>query len=130
MKASLFCFLVLALLLPSLAGFSAVEHLAGPIPMARTLDEYFEPGDFVQEEPMQIKQIIGFIIAGLASAVILLFVFSFLMGPGEKIREKVSETADPFFTIVAILLIVLVLALVQNYYNQLLEWLRFAVSSG
>jgi hypothetical protein len=30
----------------------------------------------------------------------------------------------------AILLIVLVLALVQNYYNQLLEWLKFVVSAG
>ena len=99
MKASLFCFLVLAFLLPSLAGFSVVEHVANHVPTAQSLKEYFEPGDFVQEEPMEIKQIIGFVIAGLASVVILLFVFSFLMGPGEKIRAKVSETADPFFTI-------------------------------
>ena len=129
MKPSLLCFLVLAFLLPSLAGFSVVERFAGPVPMAQSLKEYFEPGMFVEEEPIQIKQIIGFVIAGLASVVILLFVFSFLMGPGEKIREKVSETTDPFFTIVAILLIVLVLALVQNYYNELIEWLRFVVSS-
>jgi hypothetical protein len=130
MKASLLCFLVLAFLLPFLAGFSAVEHLTDHVPMAQSLMEYFEPGQFVEDEPMQVKQIIGFVIAGLASFVILLFVFSFLMGPGEKIREKVSEATDPFFTIVAILLIVLVLALVQNYYNQLLEWLRFVVSAG
>jgi len=130
MKASLSCFLVLAFLLPFLAGFSAVEYLTDHVPGAQSLMEYFEPGQFVEDEPMQVKQIIGFIIAGLASFVILLFVFSFLMGPGEKIREKVSETTDPFFTIVAILLIVLVLALVQTYYNQLLEWLSLVVSSG
>jgi len=130
MKPSLLCFLVLAFLLPSLAGFSVVERFTGPVPMAQSLDEYFEPGMFVEEEPIQIKQIIGFVIAGLASVVILLFVFSFLMGPGERIREKVSETTDPFLTIVAILLIVLVLALVQNYYNELIEWLKFVVSSG
>ncbi len=62
--------------------------------------------------------------------VILLFVFSFLMGPGERIREKMSETSDPFFTIVAILLIVLFLAMVQTYYNELLDWLKTVVSSG
>ena len=130
MKASLPCFLVLAFLLPYLPGFSSAEHFIGPVPMAQSLNEYFEPGQFEEDDPLEVKQIIGFIIAGLASFVILLFVFSFLMGPGEKIREKVSEAADPFFTIVAILLIVLVLALVQTYYNQLLEWLRYAVSSG
>ena len=79
---------------------------------------------------MPIKQIIGLVIAGFASFVILLFVFSFLMGPGEKIRDKMSETSDPFFTIVVLLLIVLFLALIQNYYNEILGWLRTYVSSG
>ena len=130
MKETLLCFLVLAFLLPFLAGFSTVEYLADHVPGAQTVMDYFEPGQLEEKEPMQVKQIIGFVIAGLASFVILLFVFSFLMGPGERIREKVSETTDPFFTIVAILLIVLFLALIQNYYNQLLEWLRFIVSSG
>jgi hypothetical protein len=52
------------------------------------------------------------------------------MGPGERIREKMSETSDPFFTIVALLLIVLFLAMVQNYYNEILEWMKTFVSSG
>ena len=79
---------------------------------------------------MPIKQVIGLIIAGLALFVILLFVFSFLMGPGEKVREKMSETSDPFLTIVAILLLVLFLAMVQNYYNEIIFWLKSFVSSG
>ena len=66
----------------------------------------------------------------LALFVILLFVFSFLMGPGERIREKMSETTDPFLTIVAILLVVLFLAMVQNYYTDILDWLKTVVSSG
>ena len=130
MKASMLCFLVLAFLLPSLLGFSAVERLGSAVPMAQSLNEWFDPDQYEEKEPMEVKQIIGFVIAGLASFVILLFVFSFLMGPGERIREKVSEATDPFFTIVAILLIVLVLALVQTYYSQLIEWLRLVVSSG
>ena len=130
MKASLLCVLVLVFLLPPLSGFYAWEHFADPGPMAQSLSEYFEPGTLEASEPMPIKQIMGLVIAGLALFVILLFVFSFLMGPGERIREKMSETSDPFFTIVAILLIVLFLALVQTYYNELLDWLKTAVSSG
>ena len=130
MKASLLCVLVLVSFFPPLSGFFAWEHFADPGPMAQSLSEYFEPGELEADEPLPIKQIIGFVIAGLALLVILLFVFSFLMGPGERIREKMSETSDPFFTIVAILLIVLFLALVQTYYNELLDWLKTAVSSG
>jgi len=130
MKASLLFVLVLVSFLPPLSGFSAWEHFTSPGPLAQSLSEYFEPGELKAEEPLPIKQIIGFVIAGLALLVILLFVFSFLMGPGERIREKMSETSDPFFTIVAILLIVLFLALVQTYYNELLDWLKTAVSSG
>ena len=130
MKASLLCVLVLVSLFPPLSGFSTCAHFADPGPMAQSLSEYFEPGALKASEPLPIKQIIGFVIAGLASVVILLFVFSFLMGPGERIREKMSETSDPFFTIVAILLIVLFLALLQTYYNDLLEWLKTMVSSG
>jgi hypothetical protein len=107
MKASLLCILVLVSLFPSLSGFCTWEHLAHPGPMAQSLSEYFEPGTLKVSEPMPIKQIIGLVIAGLALFVILLFVFSFLLGPGERIREKMSETSDPFFTIVLILLIVL-----------------------
>ncbi len=131
MKASLLCVLVLVSLFPPLSGFSACAHFADPGPiMAQSLSEYFEPGALKESEPLPIKQIIGLVIAGLASIVILLFVFSFLLGPGERIREKMSETSDPFFTIVAILLIVLFLALLQTYYNDLLEWLKTIVSSG
>jgi hypothetical protein len=130
MKASLLCVLVLAFLVPPLCGFYTWEHFADPGPMAQSLSEYFEPGAVQPSEPMPIKQIIGLVIAGLALFVILLFVFSFLMGPGERIREKISETSDPFFTIVLILLVVLLLAMVQNYYNEILDWLKTVVSSG
>jgi hypothetical protein len=41
-----------------------------------------------------------------------------------------SEKADPFFTIVAILLVVLLLAMLQTYYNELLAWLKTAMSSS
>ena len=130
MKASLLYALVLVCLFPSLSGLSAREPFADPEPTAQSLSEYFEPGVLEESEPLPIKQVIGFIIAGLALFVILLFVFSFLMGPGERIREKMSETSDPFFTIVAVLLVVLFLAMVQTYYNELLEWLKTMVSSG
>jgi len=130
MKASLLCVLVLVFLLPPLSGFFAWEHFADPGPMAQSLSEYFEPGAPRPSEPMPIKQVIGLVIAGLALFVILLFVFSFLMGPGERIREKMSETTDPFLTIVAILLVVLFLAMVQNYYNEIIYWLKTFVSSG
>ena len=130
MKASLLCVLVLVFLLSPLSGFHAWEHFADPGPMAQSLSEYFEPGAPRPSEPMPIKQVIGLVIAGLALFVILLFVFSFLMGPGERIREKMSETTDPFLTIVAILLVVLFLAMVQNYYNEIIYWLKTFVSSG
>ena len=130
MKASLLCVLVLVSLFPPLSGFCTWEHSADLGPMAQSLSEYFEPGALKASEPLPIKQIIGFVIAGLALLVILLFVFSFLMGPGERIREKMSETSDPFFTIAALLLIVLFLAMVQNYYNEILEWMKTFVSSG
>ena len=130
MKASLLCVLVLVYFLPPLSGFFAWEHSAGPGPMAQSLSEYFEPGALEVSEPLPVKQVIGLVIAGLALFVILLFVFSFLMGPGERIREKMSETNDPFFTIVATLLLVLFLAMLQTYYNDLLEWLKTMVSSG
>jgi len=130
MKASLLCVLVLASLLPPLSGSFAWEHFADPGPMAQSLSEYFEPGALKASEPLPVKQVIGFVIAGLALFVILLFVFSFLMGPGERIREKMSETSDPFFTLVALLLIVLFLAMVQNYYNEILDWFKTVVSSG
>lgn len=130
MKASLLCVLVLVSLLPPLSGSFAWEHFADPGPMAQSLSEYFEPGALKASEPLPVKQIIGFVIAGLALFVILLFVFSFLMGPGERIREKMSETSDPFFTIVATLLIVLFLVLLQTYYTDLLEWLKTMVPSG
>ena len=130
MKAGLLCVLILVSLFPPLSGFSNREHLAGPGPAAQSLSEYFEPGALQASEPLPIKQTIGLIIAGLALFAILLFVFSFLMGPGERIREKMSETSDPFFTIVAILLVVLFLAMVQTYSSELLEWLKTMVSSG
>ena len=130
MKASLLCILVLVSLFPPLSGFCPWEHFADPRPMAQSLSEYFEPGALKASEPLPIKQIIGLVIAGLALVVILLFVFSFLMGPGERVREKMSETSDPFFTIVAILLIVLFLSLLQTYYNDLFEWMKTIVSSG
>jgi O-antigen/teichoic acid export membrane protein len=129
MKASLLCILVLVSLFPPLSGFCPWEHFADPRPMAQSLSEYFEPGVLERSEPLPIKQIIGIVIAGLALFVILLFVFSFLMGPGERIREKMSETSDPFFTIVAVLLIVLFLSMVQTYYNEILEWLKTMISS-
>ena len=130
MKASLLCVLVLVFLFPPLSGFCTWEHFANPGPMAQSISEYFEPGTFEASEPMPIKQVIGLVIAGLSLFVILLFVFSFLLGPGERIREKMSETSDPFFTIVLILLIVLFLAMVQNYYTDILDWLKTVVSSG
>jgi|GEM_PF-2747083 len=130
MKTGILCVLVLVTLFPPLSGFCSWERFTDPGPMAQSLSEYFEPGALEASEPLPIKQIIGLIIAGLALVVILLFVFSFLVGPGEKIREKMSETSDPFFTIVAILLVVLFLAMVQTYYNELLEWLKTMVSSG
>ena len=130
MKASLLCVLVLVCLYPPLSGLCAWESLADPEPTAQSLSEYFEPGALEVREPLPVKQIIGLVIAGLALFVILLFVFSFLMGPGERIREKMSETTDPFFTIVAVLLIVLFLAMVQTYYNDILAWLKTIVSSG
>jgi hypothetical protein len=130
MKAGILCVLVLLCLLPPLSGFCEWEPSRDPGPMAQSLSEYFEPGAFQQSEPMPIKQIIGLVIAGLALFIIILFVFSFLMGPGERIREKMSETSDPFFTIVAVLLLVLFLAMVQTYYNDILAWLKMMVSSG
>ena len=130
MKASLLCVLVLVFLLPPLSGFCTWEHFTNPGPMAQSLSEYFEPGTVRASEPMPIKRIMGVVIAGLALFVILLFVFSFLLGPGERIREKMSETSDPFFTIVLLLLIVLFLAMVQNYYNEILDWLKTVVSPG
>jgi hypothetical protein len=129
MKASLLCVLVLVSLFSPFSGFFTWEHFADPGPMAQSLSEYFEPGAIEASEPLPIKQIIGIVIAGLALLVILLFVFSFLMGPGERIRDKMSETTDPFFTIVLILLVVLFLAMLQTYYNDLLEWLKMIVSS-
>jgi hypothetical protein len=130
MKASLLFVLVMVFLLPPLSGLCARVHHANQGPMVQSVADYFEPGALKQSEPLPIKRIIGLVIAGLALIVILLFVFSFLMGPGEQIREKMSETSDPFFTIVAILLIVLFLAMLQTYYNDLLEWLKMAMSSG
>lgn len=130
MKAGLLCVLVMVSLFPPLSGSCIWEHFANPGPMAQSLSEYFEPGALKASEPLPVKQIMGLVIAGLALFVILLFVFSFLMGPGERIREKMSETSDPFFTIVLILLVVLFLAMVQNYYNEILDWLKTVVSSG
>jgi hypothetical protein len=130
MKTWLLCVLFLVALLRSLSDGSAGERIADPVPTAQSLSEYFEPGQLEEREPLPIKQIIGLVIAGLSSIVILLFVFSFLMGPGERIRAKMSETSDPFFTIVAIMLIVLFLAMFQTYYNDLLQWLKTVVSSG
>jgi hypothetical protein len=121
---------MLVCLLLSISDFCAGGLPPDPTPRSQSLSEYFEPGQVMERDPLPIKQIIGVVIAGLSSIIILLFVFSFLMGPGEQIRAKMSETSDPFFTIVAILLIVLVLAMVQNYYNEILDWLKTAVSSG
>ena len=129
MKANLFCLLVLVFLLAPVSSLCAGKDSTSRS-AAQSLEDYFEPGSFRHSEPLPIKQIIGLVIAGLALVVILLFVFSFLMGPGERIREKMSETSDPFFTIVLILLIVLFLAMVQNYYNEILDWLKTVVSSG
>ncbi len=130
MKASLLCALILVSLFLPLTALCAGGHGAGPSSKVGTLSDYFEPGTIQESEPLPIKQVIGLIIAGLASIVILLFVFSFLIGPGEKIREKVSESSDPFFTIVAILLIVLFLAIVQAYYDDILAWFSATMSSG
>jgi hypothetical protein len=129
MKASVLCSLVLVCLLPFLSDFASGQHLPDQEPKRQSLGEYFEPGQVQEREPLPVRQIIGLVIAGLSSLVILLFVFSFLMGPGEHIREKVSETTDPFLTIVAILLVVLLLALVQNYYQEILAWLKTFVSA-
>jgi len=129
LKASLLCVLVLVSILAPLSGFCARNGFPD-LQRPHSLEDYFEPGSSQQSEPLPIKQIIGLVIAGLASLVILLFVFSFLMGPGEKIREKMSERSDPFFTIVAILLVVLFLAMLQTYYNDLLAWLKTALSGG
>jgi hypothetical protein len=128
MRASLLLVLVLVFLVQPLSVLCARGQVTDSGPMAQSLSEYFEPGALRQSDPLQIKQVIGLVIAGLASVVILLFVFSFLMGPGERIREKISEQSDPFFTIVAILLIVLFLAMLQTYYNDLLAWLKTAIS--
>jgi len=117
-------------LLHPLSEGSAWAKLAVPPPAAQSLSEYFEPGQLETREPLPIKQIIGLVIAGLSSAIILLFVFSFLMGPGERIREKMSEAGDPFFTIVAILLVVLFLTMLQTYYSDILAWLKAVTSSG
>ncbi len=130
MKPGLLWVLVLVFLFPALPGICAKSYSTGPVPTAQSLSEYFEPGTFRDDDPLPIKQIIGLVIAGLAAIVILLFVFSFLIGPGEEIREKMSEASDPFFTIVAILLIVLFLAMLQTYYNDILAWLKTIVSSG
>jgi hypothetical protein len=127
-KASLLCLLVC--LLPCLSSLRAAEQPATPARLSQSLKDYFEPGEIQQQEPLPVKQIIGLVIAGLSSIVILLFVFSFLMGPGERIRDKVSEASDPFFTIVAILLLVLFLAMLQMYYNDIFAWLKTVVSSG
>ncbi len=124
------CALVLVSLFLPLTHLGAGDQFAGPGSRGQSLSDYFEPGTPKESEPLPIKQVIGLVIAGLASAVILLFVFSFLIGPGEKIREKVSEASDPFFTIVAILLIVLFLAILQAYYDDILAWLSTTVSSG
>lgn len=129
MKASVLCSLVLACLLPFLSEFASGQRLQNEPSKRQSLGEYSEPGQVEEREPLPVRQIIGLVIAGLSSLVILLFVFSFLMGPGERIREKVSETTDPFLTIVAILLIVLLLAVVQNYYQEILEWLKTFVST-
>lgn len=129
MKASVLCSLVLVCLLPFLSDFASGQRLSDEAPKRQSLGEYFEPGQVQEREPLPVRQIIGLVIAGLSSLVILLFVFSFLMGPGERIREKVSETTDPFLTIVAILLVVLLLALVQNYYQEILAWLKTFVSA-
>lgn len=130
MKQRLLCILALVSLLPAFSEPGAGEPFAESGPVAESLTEYFEPGMLEESEPLPVKQIIGLVIAGLASFVILLFVFSFLMGPGERIREKISERSDPFFTIVAVLLIVLFLAMLQTYYNDLVAWLKTAVASG
>lgn len=130
MKAGLLSVLVLFCLLRPFSGFCKWQPSADPGPMTQSLSEYFEPGMLQESEPLPVKQVIGLVIAGLALFIILLFVFSFLMGPGQRIREKMSETSDPFFTIVAVLLIVLFLAMVQTYYNDILAWLKMMVSSG
>ena len=129
LKASFFCVLTLVLILAPLSGFCARNDFPG-VQRPPSIEDYFEPGSVQQSEPLPIKQVIGLVITGLASLTILLFVFSFLIGPGEKVREKISEKSDPFFTIVAILLVVLFLAILQTYYNDLLAWLKTAVSSG
>ncbi len=130
MKEGLWCALLLLNLFSPLS-VQIVEPDGPERPAAAdSLSEYFEPGMMEASEPLPVKQIIGLVIAGLASVIILLFVFSFLMGPGEQIREKMSEASDPFFTIVAILLIVLFLAMLQTYYGELLAWLKTTVSSG
>jgi len=130
MKLSLLSVMVLFFLLPSPSSTPVSAPVENSYLMGRPLLEYFEPGQLEEQEPLPIKQIIGIAIAGLASLVILLFVFSFLMGPGEKIRAKMSERTDPFLTIVAILLVLLFLAMLQTYYNELLAWLKTAMSSG
>lgn len=129
LKGSFFCVLTLVLILAPLSGFCARNDLPG-VQRRPSIEDYFEPGSVQQSEPLPIRQVIGLVIAGLASLIILLFVFSFLIGPGEKVREKISEKSDPFFTIVAILLVVLFLAILHTYYNDLLAWLKTAVSSG
>ncbi len=130
MKAGLLWLFVILSLAPVLSGICETSHLAVAGPTAQSLTEYFEPGTVRDDEPLPIKQVIGLIIAGLSAFVILLFVFSFLMGPGEEIREKMSEASDPFFTIVATLLVVLFLALLQAYYTDIIAWLKNIVSSG
>ena len=130
MKASLLSVLVLLCLLPSISDIPVRGRLEDPEFGAESISEYFDPYQLERREPLAIKQLIGIVIAGLSLLVILLFVFSFLMGPGERIRAKMSERSDPFFTIVTILLLVLLLAMLQTYYNELLAWLKTVMSSG
>jgi hypothetical protein len=129
MKASLLCVLVCICLSPYLSSASWNLQLGDQAPRGQSLNDYYEPDQIKERKPLPIKQILGLIIAGLSSIAILLFVFSFLIGPGEEFREKISQKTDPFFVVVAILLVVLFLALLQNYYNDLLAWLQFAISA-
>ena len=129
MKTSLLCVLVCIWMSPCLSGASWNLGLADQAPRGQSLDDYYEPDQIKERDPLPVKQILGLIIAGLSSIAILLFVFSFLIGPGEEFREKISEKTDPFFVVVSILLVVLFLALLQNYYSDLLAWLQHVVSA-
>ncbi len=133
MKRGLLFAILLTCLLPSVPS----EVHAGPYTPAlhrhrpQVLSEFDEPGLRVHRQPIPLRRIIGFLIAGLSGLAILLLAASLLMGPGRGVEGEETEPrgSDPFFTVVAILLLVLLLVLVQAYYDQLVAWLKVLLTA-